>query len=88
MLASTGAAQAQAPAPRATLATAIALPARSEKEGVEAEYAYVQKNFPGWKLGSDGLLTDKGKEYDTLQLVGPNGAKKTVIFDITDWFGK
>ena len=87
-LAWTGTAHAQAPAPGATLATAIALPARTEKEGVDAEYAYVKKNFPGWTLGSDGLLADKGKEYDTLQLVGPNGAKKTVIFDITAWFGK
>lgn len=84
-----GAAQAQAPAPGSSIATAIQLPSvQHETEGVSAEYAYIQKNFPGWKPGTQALLADKGKQYDSIEIVGPGGATKTVFFDITAWFGK
>ena len=59
-----------------------------ETQGVDAEYAYIKKNFPGWTLKSQALLSDKGRQYDGIQIAGPGGATKTVIFDITAWFGK
>ena len=89
VLAAAGVAQAQAPAAGSSIATAIALPGiQHETEGVNAEYAYIQKNFPGWKPKSQALLTDKGKQYDSIEIAGPGGATKTVFFDITAWFGK
>jgi hypothetical protein len=49
-LAMASAAQAQAPAAGSSVATAIQLPGiQHETEGVAAEYAYIQKNFPGLK---------------------------------------
>jgi hypothetical protein len=83
------AAQAQAPAAGSSVATAIQLPGiQHETEGVAAEYAYIQKNFPGWKVKAQALLSDKGKQYDSIQITSPGGATKTVFFDITAWFGK
>jgi hypothetical protein len=89
VLAVTGAAQAQAPAPGSSIAAAIALPGiQHETQGVDAEYAYIKKNFPGWKLKAQSLISDKGRQYDAIQITGPDRAAKTVFFDITAWFGK
>jgi hypothetical protein len=88
-LAMTGAAQAQAPTLGSSVATAIQLPGvQHETEGVKAEYAYIQKNFPGWKPKMQTLLSDKGRQYDSIEIVGPGGATKMIFFDITAWFGK
>jgi hypothetical protein len=59
-----------------------------ETEGVKAEYAYIQKNFPGWKPKTQALLSNEGRQYDSIEIVGPGGATKTIFFDITAWFGK
>ena len=84
-----GAVRAEAPVPGATLQTAIVLPGiQHETEGVSAEYAYIAKNFPGWKPGTQSLLSDKGRQYDSIELTGPGGSHQTIFFDITDWFGK
>jgi len=82
-------AQAQAPAPGSSVETAIVLPGiQHETQGVDAEYAYIKKNYPGWKLKAQSLISSKGKQYDAIQITGPDGAAKTVFFDITAWFGK
>ena len=89
VLAVAGVAQAQAPAPGSSVETAIVLPGiQHETQGVDAEYTYIKKNFPGWKLKSQSLISNKGKQYDAIQLTGPDGSAKTVFFDITAWFGK
>ncbi len=68
--------------------TAIVLPGvQHETEGVAAEYAYIRAHFPGCKPGTQALLSDKGKQYDSIQLSGP-GCIEAVFFDITAWFGK
>jgi hypothetical protein len=83
------AAQAQAPAPGSSIATAIVLPGvQHETQGVSAEYAYIQKNFPGWKPKTQALLSDNGRQYDSIEIAGPGGATKAIFFDITAWFGK
>jgi hypothetical protein len=88
-LTAAGAAGAQAPAPGSSIATAIQLPGiQHETQGVDAEYAYIKKTYPGWTLKAQALLADKGKQYDSIEIAGPGGATKTVFFDITPWFGK
>jgi hypothetical protein len=88
-LAMAGAAQAQAPAPGSSVETAISLPGiQHETQGVDAEYAYIKKNFPGWKLKAQSLISSKGRQYDAIQITGPDGSAKTVYFDITAWFGR
>ena len=86
-----GVAQAQ-PAPLPTgsaIESAIVLPgATNELAGVAAEYAYIRQHFPGWKPGTQALLTQRARQYDRIELTGPDGAKRVVFFDISAWFGK
>jgi len=77
-----------AQAPGSSIATAITLPGvQHETEGVAAEYAYIRAHFPGCTPGTQALLSDKGMQYDSIQLAGP-GCIAAVFFDITPWFGK
>ena len=84
-----GAAQAQ-PAPAGnTIESAIVLPGvTSEAAGTAAEYGYIRKNLPGWNPGTQALLSHNGRQYDSIELTGPDGAQQTIFFDITAWFGK
>jgi hypothetical protein len=87
-LAVAGAAWAQAPAPGSSIATAIQLPGvQHETDGVSAGYGYIRAHFPGCKPGTQALLADKGRQYDSIQLSGA-GCIEAVFFDITAWFGK
>lgn len=82
-------AQAQAQTPGSSIETAITLPdIQHEMDGVGAEYAYIRRHFPGWKPGRQALLNHNGRHYDAIDLLGPDGARRTVFFDITPWFGK
>jgi hypothetical protein len=72
----------------ATLETAIIVPAGNEFEGVDAEYGYLQDHYPGWLHEQQSLIQDNGKVYDRIEIVGPDGIRKTIYFDITGWFGK
>jgi hypothetical protein len=72
----------------ATPQTAIILPATNEFEGVDAEYGYVQDHYPGWQNEEQSLIQENSRFYDRLDIVGPDGIRKTLYFDITTWFGK
>jgi hypothetical protein len=61
--------------------------AKGEEEGVNAEYAWLAKKHPGYKMHEQSLLGEKGRKYDVITIeVG--GKKFEVFFDITDYFGK
>jgi hypothetical protein len=79
---------AQAQPPGGSPATAIVLPGiQHEIDGVSAEYAYIREHFPGCKPGTQALLGANGRQYDSIELAGPD-CIRAVFFDITDWFGK
>ena len=60
--------------------------ARSHVEGVAAEYEWVRKNLPGWSRDAQALMPGpNGGSYDILYLVRGK-EKKTVCFDISDFF--
>ena len=60
--------------------------------GISAEYNYLQQKFGpqnvNWKLQRQGVLHQKGKVYDRMDLKMKDGSKKTVFFDISEFFGK
>jgi hypothetical protein len=61
----------------------------TEPTGVEAEYLWLRVQYPGYKLIRQGLIQGKdGKSFDILEFSTPDGAKHSVYFDITDYFGK
>ena len=48
---------------------------------------YIRLHFPGWQPERQTLLNE-GRAYDSIELTGPDGAKRTIFFDISGWFGK
>jgi tetratricopeptide (TPR) repeat protein len=86
--------QAASAAPQAardgsSMQSAIVIEASTENEGADAETRWMRRNFPGWKLGTQDLVDGQdGKKYDVIELTGPNGARKTIYFDISRFFGK
>ena len=71
-----------------TLEKAVIIKGATEATGVDAEYAYLQKHFPGCKTGSQSLQNLKGKAYDVLEYTPAGGKKQMIYFDITAFFGK
>jgi hypothetical protein len=83
-----GIAQAQPATPGGSIETAVVLSGiQHETQGVGAEYTYIREHFPGCKPGTQALLSANGRQYDSIQLAGPN-CPPAVFFDITAWFGK
>ena len=62
--------------------------AKNEVEGVDAEAKWVRKVHPGWRKGNQALMNKKGKSYDRIDYMTPDGETKTLYFEITDFFGK
>jgi hypothetical protein len=67
---------------------AIVVKAKSETEGVSAEYAWLKDHYPGYTRKGQGLSFDKGKSYDILRITTADGVEKAVYFDISGFFGK
>lgn len=56
-------------------------------EGVRAEYFYLEENYPGYTLSSQSLIEEQdGSMWDKME-IKHDGIKKTVFFDISDFFG-
>ncbi len=56
-------------------------------ESVDAEYAWLAENYPGYIMQMQGLREDNGKAYDVLSIQTAEGAEKEVYFDISGFFG-
>jgi len=60
--------------------------------GTAAEYTYLREKFGrenvDWNLKRQSVLQQKGKFYDRLELELKDGSRKTVFFDISEFFGK
>jgi hypothetical protein len=67
--------------------TAITIKASNNFEGVKAEYAWIRKRLPGWRVVGQSLLTRGSKNYDVIEITKA-GKRKTLYFDITNFFGK
>ncbi len=62
--------------------------AKNEQEGVAAEYAYLAKEYEGYKIVSQSLINKKGKSFDVLEIRTKENKTVKVYFDISDFFGK
>ncbi|MEK0450060.1 MAG: hypothetical protein RL088_2328 [Verrucomicrobiota bacterium] len=63
---------------------AKAIPAKS----IPAEYDWLRKNHPGYKLRQQSLQMHQGKPYDVLAITKKDGKDIDVFFDISSFFGK
>jgi hypothetical protein len=56
--------------------------------GVRIEYTWIKKNCPGWQLEKQSSFKAGNKIYDKMEFRTPDGQRKTIFFDITDFYGK
>ncbi len=66
--------------------------AKNSMEGIGAEYRYLEQKFGrrgvGWQLKRQSLYHQQGKVYDRMELEFKDGSKKTLYFEISEFFGK
>jgi len=62
--------------------------AKNEMEGIDAEAKWIHKLHRRWRKGNQALMRKDGKSYDRIEYTTPDGTKKIIFFDITDFFGK
>ena len=67
---------------------AIVIQEKTESTGVDAEYIWLGKHYPGYKLKQQSLVYENGKPYDVMDIVIADGEEKTIYFDISNYFGK
>jgi len=67
---------------------AIVIKEKTEKPGVDAEYIWLKKNYPGYKLIRQSLSSKEKNYYDVMEIKTADGENKTIYFDITNFFGK
>jgi hypothetical protein len=68
------------------------LGAKNTFEGIDAEYKYIStiygKENEDWRLLSQALLVDKGKQIDHLKILLKSGERAEFYFDVSDFFGR
>jgi len=67
---------------------AIIIKETSETTGVPAEYTWLKEHYPGYRFQQQSLVYDKNTPYDILEIITAQGEKKSVYFDISNFFGK
>ncbi|HNX67158.1 MAG TPA: hypothetical protein PKH02_09770 [Bacteroidales bacterium] len=66
---------------------AVIIQEKSELTGVDAEYSWLKKNYPGYKVKSQAVTNHNNKPYDILTIITGNGEQKVVYFDISNFYG-
>lgn len=70
----------------------VVLDVEDEREGVRAEYEYLEKILGqrgvDWNLEEQFLLRENEMVYDKLVVKLADGSKKEIYFNITFFFGK
>ena len=61
---------------------------KNESTGVDAEYLWLKKNYPGYKLKQQSLNFHNKKPYDILSIETKEGEEKEIYFDISNFYGK
>lgn len=67
---------------------AVKINERRESKGVDAEYIWLNKHYPGYRLKLQSLNFQGKKPYDVLTIVTAEGIEKKIYFDISNFFGK
>ena len=67
---------------------AIVINEKTETKGIDAEYAWIKKNYPGYKMRSQSLSHKGKKSYDIIHIETSDNKLVDLYFDITKFFGK
>ncbi|MEZ0257244.1 MAG: hypothetical protein ACAI37_18325 [Chthoniobacter sp.] len=71
-----------------SFAKAVVIHGATEQTGVDAEYGYLAKHYPGSRSGKQSLTAHGGRHFDLLEFTTADGKKRQIYFDITEFFGK
>jgi len=66
---------------------AVIIKEKSELTGVDAEYTWLKKNYPGYKMKSQAVKNYNKKPYDILTILTASGEEKVIYFDISNFYG-
>ncbi len=66
---------------------AIVIKEKTERAGVNAEYKWIAEHYPDSKVLQQRLVNKSGKPYDIIDIKTKSG-KKSIYFDISNFFGK
>jgi len=67
---------------------AVVIHGANELTGVDAEYDYLAQHYPGYHRGKQSLSFHGKRHFDVLEFTTAGGKKRTIHFDITEFFGK
>ncbi|WP_130620891.1 hypothetical protein [Dyella amyloliquefaciens] len=70
----------------ATIATAIVLDESDDEAAIAAESAWLKEHYPGCNMVSQGLLMEKGRYYDVIEITTASNETVKTYFDITKSF--
>lgn len=81
--------KASAPGNHSTCQTAIKAQGKTHFEGVDGEYTWLSKNYPGYHLVSQSLIQCQSGPADAMKVADANGENETVVvFDLSAVWGK
>ena len=66
--------------------TAIVVHASSGAVGIRAQDAYLKAHYPGYRLVGHAFALHKGKWYDIVAFIDARGKKRSLIFDVSEYF--
>jgi hypothetical protein len=67
----------------------VIMGARNTREGLQAQSLWVGKTYWGWRRNDrTEVAKHHSRVYDQVAYLTPQGDRKTVYFDITDFYGK
>ena len=67
---------------------AVVIEEKTETSGVKAEYLWLEKNYPGYRMIQQSLNFYDKKSYDILEIKTADGKTKKIYFDISKFYGK
>ncbi|MFM9986749.1 MAG: hypothetical protein ACKVOK_16030 [Flavobacteriales bacterium] len=68
--------------------TAVIILEKSSGTGIDAEYAWIDLNFPGNSILSQSLVNHGGHAYDVIEFRDANKKSHSIYFQIDNFFGK
>lgn len=67
---------------------AVVIHENDTPRGIAAENRWIAQNMPGYRKVGQALVQGQNGIYDRISVVGPNGERKEVFFEISEFFGR
>ena len=68
--------------------SAVLIKGATESTGVQAEYGWLAQHYPRYRMGEQSLQKHGARLYDAMEITTSDGTRKTVYFDISEFYGK